>query len=179
MSEERADIICFIDSSYKPLFYLPDGENIVITRSNGEQLTRRCEFLDSYHLRVGREIFYIYEFAVKMEKAGNICAPEKLPELPQKCASVLPATGELIFIEKGKKGYVVHGASSSDPAKNRREADNFNAYKKVTPQMESAMLGGALKGWASPAARVSSYDVRGNPIKSVRSKKRKPRETER
>lgn len=77
MNEKRADIIRFIDSSYKPLFYLPDGENIVITRPNGEQLTRRCEFLDSYHLRVGREIFHIYEFAVKMEKAGNICAPEK------------------------------------------------------------------------------------------------------
>ena len=128
MNEERADIIRFIDSSYKPLFYLPDGENIVITRPDGKQLTRRCEFLDSYHLRVGREIFHIYEFAVKMEKAGNTCAPEKLPELSQ---------------------------------------------------MESAMLGGALKGWVSPAARVSSYDIKGNPIRHVRNKNRRPREAER
>ncbi len=41
------------------------------------------------------------------------------------------------------------------------------------------MLGGAMKGWASPAARVSSYDVRGNPMKPARARSRKPREAER
>ena len=173
MSEEEKNIIRFIDSKYRTLFYLPDGENIVMTRPDGERLTRSCKFLDEYHLLVGREVYHICQFAEQMERAGNTYTPEKLPELPAICASVLPDTGELIIIEKGKKGYQKAGFSTPNPQKSRQDADRFNARKKVTPQMEAAMLGGALKGWASPAARISSYDVRGKPVKPPRT--RKPR----
>ena len=103
MSEEQKDIIRFIDSKYKTLFYLPNGENIIVTRPDGEQLIRPCKFLDPTHTLVGREVYHIWQFATLMEQAGNTYAPEKLPELPNICASVLPATGELILIEKGKR----------------------------------------------------------------------------
>ncbi len=49
----------------------------------------------------------------------------------------------------------------------------------MTPQVEAAMLGGALKGWSSPAARVSSYDLWGKPIKPARNRGRRPREDSR
>lgn len=179
MSGETRDMILFIDSGYNILFYLLDGENIVITRSDGARVTERCDFLDAYHFRMGGEIFHIYEFAQRMNKAGSTYAPENPPKMPEKFASVLPSTGELIFIEKGKKGYVIARFSSGNPDINRRRAIKFNHYKGITPQMEAAMLGGALKGWASPAARVSSYDVRGNPVRPSRGKSRRPREAER
>ena len=178
MSEEPKDIIRFIDSKYKTLFFLPNGENIIVTRPDGERLTRSCRFLDPTHTLVGREVYHIWQFASLMEKAGNTYAPEKIPELPPLCASVLPTTGELILIEKGKKGYQKAGFSTPDPQRNRQEADRYNQYKRVTPQMEAAMLGGALKGWASPAAHVSGYDVHGKPVKSPRTKN-KSREAER
>ena len=176
--DEQRHIIRFIDSRYKTLFYLPDGENIVVTRPDGERLTKPCKFLDEYHLLVGREVYHICQFAERMEQAGNTYAPEKIPELPKMCVSVLPSTGELVFIEKGKKGCQKAGFSTPDPEKNRHEADRYNNYKKVTPQMEAAMLGGALKGWASPAARASSYDLHGKPVKAPRTRK-KPKEAER
>ena len=44
MSEEPKDIIRFIDSKYKTLFFLPNGENIIVTRPDGERLTRSCRF---------------------------------------------------------------------------------------------------------------------------------------
>lgn len=178
MNEEPKNIIRFIDSKYKTLFFLPDGDNIVVTRPDGEKLTKPCTFLDDMHFRVGREVYHIWQFADRMEKIGNIYAPERIPELPNVCASVLPSTGELILIEKGKKGYQKAGFSTPDPQRNRREADRYNNYKRVTPQMEAAMLGGALKGWASPAARVSGYDVHGKPVKPPRAQK-KSREAER
>ena len=85
----------------------------------------------------------------------------------------------LIIIEKGKKGYEKCGFSTDNPQTNRQKADIRNARDRITSQMEAAMLGGAMKGWASPAARVSSYDVRGNPIKPARTRSRKARETAR
>lgn len=179
MDGENEKIIRFIDSRYKTLFYVPDGGNIVITRFDGEKFTQPCTFLDEYHTRVGRETYHICQFAELMERNGNTYAPETPPELPDHCFSVLPATGELIRIEKGKKGHQKCGFSTDNPQTNRREATNLNLRDRIVPQQEAAMLGGALKGWASPAARVSSYDVRGEPIKPVRGRTRKPREAER
>lgn len=73
--------IRFIDSSYKELFRIPDGGNIVINRYDGEKLTRTCTFLDEYHTQIGKEkgrgeIYHICQFAELMEKNGNTYAPE-------------------------------------------------------------------------------------------------------
>ena len=114
-----------------------------------------------------------------MERAGNTYVPEKPQELPDHCFSVHPSTGELIFIERGKKGYEIGRFSSDNPTLNRSEADRYNLWDRVTPQVEAAMLGGALRGWASPAARVSSYDLRGSLIKPIRTRSRKPKEESR
>ena len=145
MTDEKK-MICFIDSDYKVLFYVPDGGNIVITRSDGEKVKRTCTFLDEYHTRVGRETYHICQFAELMERGGNTYAPEQPPQLPDRCFSVLPTTGELIIIEKGKKGYEKCGFSTDNPQTNRQKADIRNARDRITSQMEAAMLGGAMKG---------------------------------
>lgn len=179
MDVENDRTIRFIDSHYKTLFFVPDGGNIIITRPDGEQAVKPCVFLDEYHTRVGYTPYHICQFAELMERAGNSYVPEKQPELPKECLAVLPATGELIYIEKGKKGYGKCSSSSDNPAMNRQRADRFNLHRKVTPQAEAAMLGGALKGWASPAARISSYDLRGNPASPSRAGNHKAKESER
>ena len=179
MGEDSRKQIRFRDSKYKTLFYVDDGENIVITQPNGERNVRSCIFMDEYHVQVGVRPYHICEFAELMERAGNTYVPEKPQELPDHCFSVHPSTGELIFIERGKKGYEIGRFSSDNPTLNRSEADRYNLWDRVTPQVEAAMLGGALEGWASPAARVSSYDLRGSPIKPIRTKSRKPKEESR
>jgi hypothetical protein len=175
--------IRFIDSSYNNLFSIPDGSNIVLTFSDGEKAVRACTYLDEYHVQIGKEVgrgevLHICQFAEIMERNGTGYAPEKPPELPDKCFSTLPSSGELIMIEKGKKGYTpcpwCTGATQS-----LREAAQRNRSLGVYPQQEAAMLGGSMLGWATPAARTSSYDVKGKPIAPTKSKPHKSKEPER
>jgi len=171
--------IRFIDSGYNTLFYVPDGGNVVLTRSNGEKLIRSCKFLDEYHVQVGNYVYHICEFAERMESNGTTYAPEEPPALPGRCFSTLPSSGELILIEKDKKGYAKCGFSTPNPEQNRILAARYNDRDGVTPQQAAAMLGGSQFGWSTPAARTASYDVRGNPIKPEKSKRQRQKGMER
>lgn len=177
MSDEKN--IRFIDSSYNTLFFVPDGGNIVLTYSDGEKVTRPCTFIDEYHTQVGHNIFHICQFAEIMERNGTAYAPEKPPELPDRCFSTLPSSGELIMITKGEKGYRKCADSSPHREQNEMIAARHNGRMGVTPQQAAAMLGGSMFGWATPAARTSSYDVKGQPIKTAKGKAHKPPEAAR
>lgn len=179
MNDNNGKMIRFIDSQYNALFFVPDGGNIVLTYSDGEKLTRPCKYLDEYHVQIGSNIYHICEFAEKMERNGTTYAPEKPPALPDLCYSTLPSSGELIIIEKGKKGYANCGFSIPNPGQNRMLADKYNFRAGVTRQQEAAMVGGSMFGWSTPAAKTSSYDVRGNPIAPVKTKPAKNRGMER
>lgn len=157
-----AKMIRFIDSKYNDLFFIPDGANIILAFSNGEKVTRPCIYLDSYHTQVGSETFHICQFAEAMERNGITYMPEHPPELPDKCYSTMPASGELVFIEKGKKGYIPCPWCPSEQAE--MEAARKNNRLGVTKQQEAAMLGGSLFGWHTHVADVSSYDLKGNPV---------------
>lgn len=177
MCENAPKTIRFIDSSYHTLFTVPDGGNIVLTTSDGERMVRSCKFLDEYHTQVGSfNIYHICEFAEKMERAGTTYAPETPPTLPEQCYSVLSSSGALILIEKGKKGYAEVGFSSTNSATNRKMADDLNARRGIYRQQEAAMVGGSLFGWSTPAARIASYDVRGDPIKPCKHKAKPPKD---
>lgn len=170
MSDEHDKTIRFIDSGYNTLFTVPDGGGIVLTYSDGEKLTLPCKFIDECHTRIGNYDYHICEFAERMERNGTSYAPEKPPELPDKCYSVSPS-GEIISIEKGKKGYEKCPFSVSSRLENRKRADSLNARLGVYGQQEAAMMGGATKGWTSPEAKISNYDVRGNYIAPVKTRK--------
>lgn len=174
MSEGK--MIRFIDSSYNSLFYVPDGGNVVLTYADGRQDVRPCRFLDEYHTRVGNNVYHICEFAEIMEHRGISYVPEKPQKLPDLCYSTLPSSGELIMIKKGDKGY--HTCSYSAPYREQNEmtAAQNNRRMGVTPQQEAAMLGGSLFGWATPAAKVTSYDLKGKPIRPEKGKQHKRRE---
>lgn len=74
--EKAASGIRFITPDYKEKFRIPDGDQILITTSNGEKTTRTCRYIDDYHLEVGNNLYHICEFAEKMEQAGNTVIPQ-------------------------------------------------------------------------------------------------------
>ena len=71
--------IRFIDSHYRELFRIPDGESIVITYLDGKQLEKECTFLDEYHTKVGINYFHICQFAERMEAIGATYQPAREP----------------------------------------------------------------------------------------------------
>ena len=86
---EKDRRIRFIDQRYNDLFYLNDGEKIIITRYNGEKALCACRYLDDYHVQVGSRCYHIQEFAEAMARSGSRYEPEKPPELPEYCYAVL------------------------------------------------------------------------------------------
>lgn len=70
--------IRFIDSRYRELFRIPDGESIVISYPNGQKEERACTFIDEYHTQVGKNVFHICEFAECMERIGAGYQPAKV-----------------------------------------------------------------------------------------------------
>lgn len=164
---ESLKTIRFIDSDYRTLFTIPDGEKITLTFLDGETVSRRCAYLDEYHTQIGTTVYHICEFAERMERIGAVYMPEKPLALPEVCHGILPSTGALIRIDRGVEGYSVLPYSTSNPAENRRLADEKNRRMGVFPQQEAAMLGGALFGWDTPAAQAASYNMHGEPIRPL------------
>lgn len=69
--------IRFIDSSYKELFRIPDGGKIVITSAWKEKMERTCRYIDEYHTEIGSNLYYICEFAERMERNGAAYEPKQ------------------------------------------------------------------------------------------------------
>jgi len=85
-------------------------------------------------------------------------------ELPLECLTLLPSTGEIIYIMKGNEGYYPPFAGSTpDRAVNRQMVDEQNKIWGVTRAQEEAMKSGSMFGWDTPAAKPWNYDDNGNP----------------
>lgn len=173
MEDEK--LIRFIDSKYNPLFYVPDGGNVVLTYLDGGRAIRPCKYIDDYHVQVGREIYHICQFAEIMERNGTSYVPEKPVPLPQMCYGTDPESGSLIFVKRGKPGFFKCSNSAPHAEQNQMTAEQNNRRQGVTPQQAAAMLGGALHGWNSAEARVENYDLTGQRIAAETPKRRKSR----
>lgn len=162
--EEANRDIRFIDSHYKELFRIPDGERIVVTDRDGKTESYPCRYIDNYHTEVGRNLFHICEFAERMEQGGCTYAPME-PPLPPMCYSVLPSTGEVIQIDRWQKGYTATRFNDGNRAENEAIKDKFNEKLGVSKAQEQAMLAGSMIRWDSIAAKPKSYDENGKAIK--------------
>ena len=162
--EEANRDIRFIDSHYKELFRIPDGERIIVTDRDGKTESYPCRYIDNYHTEVGRNLFHVCEFAERMEQGGCTYAPME-PPLPPMCYSILPSTGEVIQIDRWQKGYTATSFSDGNRAENEAIKDKFNEKLGVSKAQEQAMLAGSMIRWDSIAAKPKSYDENGKAIK--------------
>ena len=97
--------IRFITPDYKEMFRVEDGDSIRITKDNGLTADYVCRYIDEYHVEVGGahgNLYHICEFAERMKMAGSTVIPIRA-SLPERCFSVLQATGEVVALQRGKK----------------------------------------------------------------------------
>ena len=129
---------------------------------------------------------YSYYFRCKPQIRGNdiLCfaydnrylLPELAGkhELPDKCFSTLPSTGELISITRHEKGYSLCCCPNRNTEETRFFAGTSNKIHGVTRAQEEAMLAGALFGWDIPASKPWKYDMDGKPRQQHPPKKNEP-----
>lgn len=93
-------VIRFIDSEYHTLFTIQDGESIVITRFDGEQLILPCTYIDDCHTRIGSSVCHICEFAEIQERNGNLYVPSA-PKISDEICTYeiyqIPATADVDY----------------------------------------------------------------------------------
>ena len=102
--------IRFVSSGYRELFRLADGDKIRIISPDGKHRNHTCRYISETHMTCGCDdrLYHIHYFAEEMEKAGNTVIPLR-SSLPEKCFAALEATGEVIIIHRGAKGYTPTG----------------------------------------------------------------------
>lgn len=83
-------------------------------------------------------------------------------ELPHKCFSLLPSSGEIIMLTRGESGYTPF-TSVAASHELRRMANEMNEGMGVTRAQEEAMLAGNMFGWNTPAAKPWRYEPDGRP----------------
>ncbi len=74
--------IRFIDSHYKTLFYIKDGDKIRINYGPDHSQERNCRYIDQTHVEVGNYLYHICEFAETMEKNGFTYEAASKPFIP-------------------------------------------------------------------------------------------------
>lgn len=161
MSENK---IRFINSDYKTLFILNDGDKVRIVSPDGEKADREVKGLgDAYHVKIGYNTFHICQFAELMERNGNTLIPLRA-SLPDMCYGVLPSSGEIITIVKGDTGYIPTGIKPESREEGYAYADRLNEEEGISKAQAAAMAVGSMFGWAVPGADPKNYDEQGQAI---------------
>lgn len=161
--------IRFITPHYEEKFRITDGDMIRIRCPDGRQLDRECRYIDECHVEVGKgwdNLYHICQFAEMMERNGNSVIPLR-SSLPAVCYGKVPEKRAIVMFERGFDGY----RSASYVTKGRTSqklVDELNGELGVTKAQAAAMLAGAMRGWADPAADPKNYDEQGQLIKPRR-----------
>lgn len=158
--------IRFITPHYEEKFRVADGDSVRIRCQDGRALDRVCRYIDECHVEVGTgwdNLYHICQFAEMMERNKNSVIPLR-NSLPAVCYGKVPEKRAIVMFERGFDGY----RSASHVAKGRTSqklVDELNGELGVTRAQAAAMLAGAMRGWADPAADPKNYDEQGQPIK--------------
>ena len=160
--------IRFITPSYDEKFRISDGDQIRMIRPEGDYIDRVVRYIDDYHIEVGygttRSLYHICEFAERMEQNQYRVIPLR-SSLPEQCYTTLQATGEIVTVKRGERGYEPSGLPDDGPLANRATVDRLNAENGVSKAQEQAMFAGSLFGWEVRAADPKNYTEDGILIK--------------
>lgn len=167
--------IRFITPEYKELFRISDGDRVRLTTKGGERREMTCRYVDDHHFETfssrGTTLYHIAEFAEQMQQqeCQNLIPLRK--SLPEKCFSFLETTGDLILLEKGKRGYSPTGIFPQD-GNIQAGVDAVNEANGVTKAQAAAMKAGSMFGFEVPAADPANYNDQGIPIRPGRKRER-------
>lgn len=89
--------IRFIDSRYKELFKIADGEKIVITDPYSGKEERTCRYIDEYHTEIGNHLYHICQFAEIMERNGAVYEPVKSEEIKEEKVDMEDTKNSLVY----------------------------------------------------------------------------------
>ncbi|WP_312104046.1 hypothetical protein [Pygmaiobacter massiliensis] len=157
--------IRFITPHYKEIFRIPDGNQVRITTADGQKLDRTCRYIDDCHVKVGRNLYHICEFAERMEQAGNTVVPLR-SSLPEQCYSSLLDTGMVVILKRGETGYYKTDIPFTDKESAKALVREYNDKLGVSKAQEAAMQTGSMFGFQVPGADPKGYDENGMPIKT-------------
>ena len=167
--------IRFITPHYQEKFRIADGDRIRLVMECGENREMTCRYIDDYHMEVtgqtGSTVYHICEFAEVWEQNG---CTEMIPlrkSLPERCFGYLKATGEIVVLQKGQKGFAPTGKYAENETP-QECVDSLNAAMDVTRAQSAAMMAGSMFGWDAPAADPANYDDQGIPIRPGRKQDR-------
>ena len=167
--------IRFITPHYQEKFRIADGDRVRLVMESGENREMTCRYIDDYHMEVtgqtGSTVYHICEFAEVWEQNG---CTEMIPlrkSLPERCFGYLKATGEIVVLQKGQKGFAPTGKYAENETP-QECVDSLNAAMDVTRAQSAAMMAGSMFGWDAPAADPASYDDQGIPIRPGRKQDR-------
>ena len=173
LKQAEKGIRFFID--YKERFRLADGDRIRLVMESGENREMTCRYIDDHHMEVfGQRTSTVYHIDEFVEAWKNHDCTEMIPlrkSLPEQCFGYLKATGEIVVLQKGQKGY----APTEKFAENETPqecVDSLNAAMDVTKAQAAAMMAGSMFGWDAPAADPANYDDQGIPIRPGRKQDR-------
>ena len=165
MKRAEKGIRFFID--YKERFRLADGDRIRLVMESGENREMTCRYIDDHHMEVfGQRTSTVYHIDEFVEAWKNHGCTEMIPlrkSLPERCFGYLKATGEIVVLQKGQKGY----APTEKFAENETPqecVDSLNAAMGVTKAQAAAMEAGSMFGWHVPGADPKNYDGNGVPL---------------
>lgn len=172
-NEAKTKGIRIIDSHYKTLFTIQDGDQIKMISANGKYFMPTCRYLDEYHLEVGGSCYHICQFAELMEQKNNTVIPIR-KSLPDECYIYDEDNDIIGILEKGANEY----NQVPIKTKNADEAKAFvNSHNKglgISNIQALAMLSGCKYGWADKRADPDNYDDKGK-FKETRDKSQEAR----
>lgn len=162
--------IRFINSHYKELFRIADGDMIRVQSPNMSSRDEKCRYIDDYHLEVGNNLFHICEFAERMEANGNTVIPLR-STLPEMMYIYAESEDVIAIVNKGETGYsptdIGEGLS---PDEKTALTEKLNGKLDITQMQRYAMKAGSMFGFDKPVADPKNYTDTGNLIKNHKDK---------
>ena len=151
--EKAARGICFLDTSGKERFRIPDGDSIRVTRPDGSHSDHTCRYIDENRAEIGYGVDNLYHMAPLRSS------------LPKQCYSLLLDTGNVVILKRGETGYYKTDIPHTSKEEARALVEEYNRKLGVTRAQEEAMKGGSMFGFDKPIADPANYDAQGQPLK--------------